>query len=825
MDSIQRAVNQLFSTTSLVNKNGSPWNTSLQNSGVKIVAIYFSAHWCPPCRQFTPVLKTAFEEYKRSSTNNKMSVVFVSGDRSQDDMIAYMKEAHGDWPALSPGSSLQQSLNSAFQVRGIPSLIVVDINGEVLSREGRQEVMSMRSQAFQSWEGMFTDLDTSVVATLQDNPSDIMKGAAEILVKLLGNVIREPNNVKFRNIRLGNPKIESKLLVANGAFEILFSVGFEEGTDSLILPMSASIPLVTAFKTAIEKILNPSTSTNNNPGSSTSVASAPPDGNRSSNTTFLSDSNASAILGKNVTSEQKFLTKLRAEHQLCMAYENPEAQAKALEVIPLTKLHKAAKEKFEKIKNVEGSNTSNIADELVDDVFVIELLGWFKNEFFKWFDGYDCDSCTTITSDGSIKKLKAQPTGYDNANGTEAADGAGSVEKYTCTGCNKVFRFPRYHSRPEKLLTWRKGRCGEFANCFALILRSLGYDTRRVLDWTDHVWCEVYSKAEKRWLHADPCEVILDKPLVYEKGWGKKLSYCIATSKDEVQDVTSRYSIASSEDEKMALKARRNEVREDWLTKTLINASEEFQTNYEEADKKRLRERRLMEVIELMSPPKRAIATEEMQGRQTGSLAWRIERGELGGGGENEKFGGSFIPTAAEIEAKVFHLEFDVTENMYRRPLAGGKQNKLEGWQQGVKQAENIFRKVEHDWDMVYLARTEGATKASITWALDLSGTKLSVKTVELLVNSKTYENGRVLWQLCGANQCILPMPGVTMNSEQMNGSKELKVTAMLSGGKGDVAWQHAQLFRAEQTNNGNEDSKVEEKAQFKMIVKLQCDT
>ena len=54
------------------------------------------------------------------------------------------------------------------------------------------------------------------------------KEAAEILIKLLGNVIKDPQNLKFRSIRLSNPKIESKLLAAQGAFEILFSVGFEE---------------------------------------------------------------------------------------------------------------------------------------------------------------------------------------------------------------------------------------------------------------------------------------------------------------------------------------------------------------------------------------------------------------------------------------------------------------------------------------------------------------------------------------------------------------------------------------------------------------------
>ena len=49
----------------------------------KVVAIYFSAGWCGPCRQFTPILSKFYSEMNKKG--KKFEVVFISRDRSQEE--------------------------------------------------------------------------------------------------------------------------------------------------------------------------------------------------------------------------------------------------------------------------------------------------------------------------------------------------------------------------------------------------------------------------------------------------------------------------------------------------------------------------------------------------------------------------------------------------------------------------------------------------------------------------------------------------------------------------------------------------------------------
>ena len=46
-----------------------------------VVGLYFSAHWCPPCRGFTPLLATCYAALK--SAGKPFEIVFLSSDKDQ----------------------------------------------------------------------------------------------------------------------------------------------------------------------------------------------------------------------------------------------------------------------------------------------------------------------------------------------------------------------------------------------------------------------------------------------------------------------------------------------------------------------------------------------------------------------------------------------------------------------------------------------------------------------------------------------------------------------------------------------------------------------
>lgn len=103
--------------------------TALANK--KLIAVYFSAHWCGPCRKFTPQL---VDYYKRVAAEHpEFEIVFYSHDRSAADFENYMREANMPWPAIDFAKLKSKQALTTNAGSGIPSLVLFDSNGNVVS--------------------------------------------------------------------------------------------------------------------------------------------------------------------------------------------------------------------------------------------------------------------------------------------------------------------------------------------------------------------------------------------------------------------------------------------------------------------------------------------------------------------------------------------------------------------------------------------------------------------------------------------------------------------------------------------------------------------
>merc|ERR1711972_976365 len=94
-------------------------------SGKSAVGIYFSAHWCPPCRGFTPTLAKMYSE---AFSSKGMEIIFVSSDRDESSFSEYYGEM--PWVALPYDKrDEKEKLSKAFGVSGIPSFVVIRPDG------------------------------------------------------------------------------------------------------------------------------------------------------------------------------------------------------------------------------------------------------------------------------------------------------------------------------------------------------------------------------------------------------------------------------------------------------------------------------------------------------------------------------------------------------------------------------------------------------------------------------------------------------------------------------------------------------------------------
>lgn len=306
----------------------------------------------------------------------------------------------------------------------------------------------------------------------------------------------------------------------------------------------------------------------------------------------------------------RFQTMLNALSQTPVRWEKPDVLDEALRLVPLSRIYDEAEEESQILK-AEAESVGKKPTWVMEDCLIMALLKWFQR-WFTWVDNPECSQpqCGSPTVDVGMAAVLPH----------EQRCGATQVELYQCTVCAKYERFPRY-TDARALMETRRGRAGEWVNCFGMFCRALSARVRWVWNQEDHVWLEIFSKHQNRWVHVDVAEGIWDQPLLYtgepcprtvgssrqlmSTGWGKKLSYCIAFSADGAMDVTRRYIRNPA-----TQAARRNRAPEAVLLYIINEIRAKRRADMSKQEKFRLQGEDMREARELQNYLASALATE-----------------------------------------------------------------------------------------------------------------------------------------------------------------------------------------------------------------------
>lgn len=170
-----------------------------------------------------------------------------------------------------------------------------------------------------------------------------------------------------------------------------------------------------------------------------------------------------------------FLQMLEKFSDDVMQYEDVKLLSAGRAIIPVDAIVSKASEKLICIQEAQSAGKFTEKEPCIRDLILVELCHWFNTEFFDWVNNLPCKVC------GSEDRKLTRQEVEDNER----------VEIGIC--CGQETKFYRYND-VAKLLISRRGRCGEYANCFTFLCRCLDFDSRIVHSFFDHVWTEVCFK-------------------------------------------------------------------------------------------------------------------------------------------------------------------------------------------------------------------------------------------------------------------------------------------------------------------------------------------
>jgi len=179
----------------------------------KYLMLYFSAHWCPPCRAFTPTLSEAYNKLKEERSDFEM--VFLSSDSDERSFKEYFDTM--TFCALPyEHRETKAALSKKYGVSGIPTLLILGPadetgNRPLINNNVRSFIESGALSEFPFVKKNYGDVSASAgdlnevksLIVLHENGDDDEHKEIQNLVKKIATEIKENEDEETINVLWG----------------------------------------------------------------------------------------------------------------------------------------------------------------------------------------------------------------------------------------------------------------------------------------------------------------------------------------------------------------------------------------------------------------------------------------------------------------------------------------------------------------------------------------------------------------------------------------------------------------------------------------------
>lgn len=113
----------------------------------KICLLYFTASWCPPCVQFSPIL----DEFAGKHSEDVV-VIIVSSDHSEQEFESYSSKKPNLFRLPFSSASKADELRAKFGIYALPTVQVLSADGKSLTSWGKSAITRNPSGCVQAWK-------------------------------------------------------------------------------------------------------------------------------------------------------------------------------------------------------------------------------------------------------------------------------------------------------------------------------------------------------------------------------------------------------------------------------------------------------------------------------------------------------------------------------------------------------------------------------------------------------------------------------------------------------------------------------------------------